>query len=43
MIAGLAMQDEKVLSVGAVIESALAANGHAVHGLYFNARSTTFI
>jgi aspartyl-tRNA(Asn)/glutamyl-tRNA(Gln) amidotransferase subunit A len=43
MIAGLAMQDEKVLSVGAAIESALAANGHAVHALHFNARSTTFV
>jgi aspartyl-tRNA(Asn)/glutamyl-tRNA(Gln) amidotransferase subunit A len=43
MIAGLAMQDEKALSVGAAIESALAANGHAVHGLYFNTRSTTFV
>jgi hypothetical protein len=43
MIAGLTMQDEKVLSVGVAIESALAANGHAVHGLYFNARSTTFV
>jgi aspartyl-tRNA(Asn)/glutamyl-tRNA(Gln) amidotransferase subunit A len=43
MIAGLTMQDEKVLSVGAAIESALAANGHAVHGLYFKARSTTFV
>jgi hypothetical protein len=37
------MQDEKVLSVGAAIESALAANGHAVHALHFNARSTTFV
>jgi aspartyl-tRNA(Asn)/glutamyl-tRNA(Gln) amidotransferase subunit A len=43
MIAGLTMQDEKVLSAGVAIESALAANGHAVHGLYFNARSTTFV
>jgi aspartyl-tRNA(Asn)/glutamyl-tRNA(Gln) amidotransferase subunit A len=42
-IAGLAMQDEKVLSVGAAIESALAANGHAVHGLYSNPHSTTFV
>ncbi len=43
MIAGLAMQDENVLSVGAAIESALAANGHAMHGLHFKARSTTFV
>ena len=43
MIAGLAMQDEKVLSVGAAIESALAANGHAVHGQRFEARSTALV
>ena len=43
MIAGLAMQDDKVLSIGAAIESALAANGHAIHGLYIKARSTIFV
>jgi aspartyl-tRNA(Asn)/glutamyl-tRNA(Gln) amidotransferase subunit A len=39
-IAGLAMQDARVLSIGAAIESALAAEGRAVHGLHARARST---
>jgi aspartyl-tRNA(Asn)/glutamyl-tRNA(Gln) amidotransferase subunit A len=30
-IAGLAMQDERILSVGAAVEQALAADGRAVH------------
>ncbi len=33
-IAGLAMQDARVLSIGAAIESALAAAGRAIHGLH---------
>lgn len=33
MVAGLAGQDKKVLSIGAAIESALAAAGRAVHSL----------
>lgn len=32
MIAGLSMQDEKILSIGAAIESILAASGRAIHG-----------
>jgi aspartyl-tRNA(Asn)/glutamyl-tRNA(Gln) amidotransferase subunit A len=39
MIAGLAMQDQTILSIGAAIESVLAANGRATHTL--RARSTT--
>jgi aspartyl-tRNA(Asn)/glutamyl-tRNA(Gln) amidotransferase subunit A len=41
MVAGLAMQDVRILSVGAAIESALAAEGRAIHGLHSRARSTT--
>ncbi len=33
MIAGLAMQDQTILSIGAAIESVLAANGRAIHTL----------
>jgi aspartyl-tRNA(Asn)/glutamyl-tRNA(Gln) amidotransferase subunit A len=39
MIAGLAMQDQSILNVGAAIESLLAADGRATHTL--RARSTT--
>lgn len=39
MIAGLAMQDQNILNIGAAIESLLAADGRATHTL--GARSTT--
>jgi len=39
MVAGLAMQDMRILSIGAAIESALAAEGRAIHGL----RSTSVV
>ncbi len=39
MVAGLAMHDMRILSIGAAIESALAAEGRAIHGL----RSTTVV
>jgi aspartyl-tRNA(Asn)/glutamyl-tRNA(Gln) amidotransferase subunit A len=39
MIAGLAMQDENILNIGAAIESLLAADGRATHTL--GIRSTT--
>jgi aspartyl-tRNA(Asn)/glutamyl-tRNA(Gln) amidotransferase subunit A len=41
MIAGLAMQDERVLNIGAAIESVLAADGRAIHGLHGKVRSGT--
>jgi aspartyl-tRNA(Asn)/glutamyl-tRNA(Gln) amidotransferase subunit A len=41
MIAGLAMQDQSILSIGAAIESVLAANGRAIHYLESVPRSTT--
>jgi aspartyl-tRNA(Asn)/glutamyl-tRNA(Gln) amidotransferase subunit A len=41
MVAGLAMQDVRILSIGAAIESALAAEGRAIHGLQTRGRSTT--
>jgi aspartyl-tRNA(Asn)/glutamyl-tRNA(Gln) amidotransferase subunit A len=40
MIAGLAMQDQSILNVGAAIESVLAANGRAIHYLEPVPRST---
>ena len=39
MVAGLAMHDMRILSIGVAIESALAAEGRAIHGL----RSTTVV
>lgn len=39
MVAGLAMHDVRILTIGAAIESALAAEGRAIHGL----RSTTVV
>jgi aspartyl-tRNA(Asn)/glutamyl-tRNA(Gln) amidotransferase subunit A len=39
MVAGLAMHDMRILSIGAAIESALAAEGRAIHGL----RSTSVV
>jgi aspartyl-tRNA(Asn)/glutamyl-tRNA(Gln) amidotransferase subunit A len=41
MIAGLAMRDQSILSIGAAIESVLAANGRAIHYLESVPRSTT--
>lgn len=41
MIAGLAMKDQSILSIGAAIESVLAANGRAIHYLESVPRSTT--
>ncbi len=41
MIAGLAMRDQSILSIGAAIESVLAANGRAIHCLEPVPRSTT--
>jgi aspartyl-tRNA(Asn)/glutamyl-tRNA(Gln) amidotransferase subunit A len=41
MVAGLAMQDQNILSIGAAIESVLAANGRAIHYLESVPRSTT--
>jgi aspartyl-tRNA(Asn)/glutamyl-tRNA(Gln) amidotransferase subunit A len=41
MIAGLAMQDESILNIGAAIESLLAADGRATHNLQSMPRSTT--
>ena len=41
MIAGLAMRDQSILSIGAAIESVLAANGRAIHYLEPVPRSTT--
>jgi len=41
MIAGLAMQDQNILSIGAAIESVLAANGRAIHYSGPVPRSTT--
>jgi aspartyl-tRNA(Asn)/glutamyl-tRNA(Gln) amidotransferase subunit A len=41
MIAGLAMQDESILNIGAAIESLLAADGRATHSLQSMPRSTT--
>ncbi|MGA3224063.1 MAG: amidase [Acidobacteriaceae bacterium] len=43
MVAGLAMQDGRVLSIGAAIESALAAEGRAIHELHTGRRSTTVV
>jgi aspartyl-tRNA(Asn)/glutamyl-tRNA(Gln) amidotransferase subunit A len=40
MIAGMAMRDDKILRIGAAIESALAASGRAVHGIPHRAHST---
>jgi aspartyl-tRNA(Asn)/glutamyl-tRNA(Gln) amidotransferase subunit A len=34
MVAGLAMHDMRILSIGAAIEAALAAEGRAIHGLH---------
>jgi aspartyl-tRNA(Asn)/glutamyl-tRNA(Gln) amidotransferase subunit A len=41
MIAGLAMQDQNILSIGAAIESLLAENGRPTHTLGSVPRSTT--
>jgi aspartyl-tRNA(Asn)/glutamyl-tRNA(Gln) amidotransferase subunit A len=41
MIAGLAMQDQTILSIGAAIEPVLAGNGRAIHSLEPVPRSTT--
>jgi aspartyl-tRNA(Asn)/glutamyl-tRNA(Gln) amidotransferase subunit A len=41
MIAGLAMQDQSILSIGAAIESLLADDGRATHTLGSLPRSTT--
>ncbi len=41
MIAGLAMRDQSILSIGEAIESVLAANGRAIHYLESVPRSTT--
>jgi aspartyl-tRNA(Asn)/glutamyl-tRNA(Gln) amidotransferase subunit A len=41
MIAGLAMEDQSILSIGAAIESLLADNGRAVHTLGSMPHSTT--
>jgi aspartyl-tRNA(Asn)/glutamyl-tRNA(Gln) amidotransferase subunit A len=41
MIAGLAMQDQGILSTGAAIESVLAADGRSIHYLGSVPRSTT--
>jgi aspartyl-tRNA(Asn)/glutamyl-tRNA(Gln) amidotransferase subunit A len=41
MVAGLAMQDQNILSIGATIESVLAANSRAIHYSESVPRSTT--
>jgi aspartyl-tRNA(Asn)/glutamyl-tRNA(Gln) amidotransferase subunit A len=41
MIAGLAMRDQSILSIGEAIESALATDGRAIHYLESVPRSTT--